>query len=120
MSGLTHLALAVREPLRSLTFYRDVIGITGRARTEDYGFVISTPNCVDFTVFRGEPPQHLGDFHFGVALADADAVRAARRRLQALGVVEHEWCEEAQYVSVKVVDPDGYLVGLSWDGDPAA
>jgi hypothetical protein len=92
-----------------------VLGIEGDVREMADGFVITTPTHVNFTLLRGEPPASMGDFHVGVSLADADAVRTARRRLAALGLVEHEWCDEDDYISVKVLDPDGYVVEVSWD-----
>lgn len=94
MTGLTHVALAVRDPARSLEFYRDIIGIEGQVRTEDYGFVISTPNAVAFTLFRGDPPTGIGEFHLGISLPDADAVRLARARFRSTGLAEHDWWEE--------------------------
>jgi len=73
-----------------LRFYGEVLGVEGDVRETDDGFVVTTPSRVHFTLLRGEPPASMGDFHFGVSLADAD-------------------------VSVKVLDPDGYVVEVSWD-----
>lgn len=116
MAGLTHVALAVADPDRSLQFYRDVIGIEGTVRAEEYGYVLETTNGVSFTLFRGAaPPGGVGEFHIGVAQPDGSAVHRARARFRSLGVAEHEWCEEPGYVSVKVVDPDGYVVEVSWE-----
>jgi catechol 2,3-dioxygenase-like lactoylglutathione lyase family enzyme len=112
---LDHLALAVRSPTRSLRFYRDTIGIEGVVREEDYGFVITTATGVAFTLFEARPPGDAGDFHLGVSLPDGDAVRARRAQLRSMGVPEVEWSDEPGYVSVKVQDPDGYLVELAWD-----
>jgi catechol 2,3-dioxygenase-like lactoylglutathione lyase family enzyme len=115
MRTLDHVALAVTDPARSLAFYRDLLGIEGDVRTEEYGFVIQTPNGISFTLFRGRPPSVPGDAHVGMSLADADEARAERERLLAAGATEVEWSEEPGYVSVKVGDPDGYIVELAWD-----
>jgi catechol 2,3-dioxygenase-like lactoylglutathione lyase family enzyme len=117
---LDHIALAVRDPARSLAFYRDILGVEGQIRDEEYGFVVATKTGIAFTLFRGEPPPGVGDFHIGVGLSDARAVRAARERFRAVGLVEHEWCDEPGYTSVKVLDPDGYVVELSWDENHAS
>jgi hypothetical protein len=77
--------------------------------------VVSTTYGVAFTLFRGPPPINVGEFHFGVSLSDANAVGFARERFRELGLIEHEWSEEPGFASVKVVDPDGYLVEVSWD-----
>lgn len=110
MVGLSHVALAVADPARALNFYRDVIGVEGHVRTEEYGFVIETSNGVAFTLFRGQPPADVGEFHLGVALADGRAVRDARRHFRSVGLVEHSWRVEPGLTSVKVADPDGYVV----------
>ena len=115
MPELNHFALAVRDPRRSLRFYIDMIGVEGVVREEEYGFVLTTPKGVAFTLFKGSPPTDDGDFHIGVSLPDGDAVRAQRAALRSSGVLELEWSNEPGYVSVKVRDPDGYTVEIAWD-----
>ena len=117
MAVLDHLALAVADPDRSLRFYRDLLGVEGQVREEPYGFVITTTAGIAFTLFRGEPPSAMGDFHLGVSLGSASAVREARQRFLSLQLIEHEWWDEQGYVSVKVLDPDGYIVEVSWEAD---
>ena len=111
---LDHVALAVRDPTASLRFYRELVGIEGPVREEEYGFVIASGD-VAFTLFRGEPPPSAGEFHIGASLPDGDAVRRRRSELSAAGATELEWWDEPGYVSVKIADPDGYSVELSWD-----
>jgi catechol 2,3-dioxygenase-like lactoylglutathione lyase family enzyme len=113
-----HIALAVREPQNSLRFYRDVVGIEGPVREEEYGFVITTGN-VSFTLFRGRPPSSSGEFHIGTSFHDAESVRRRRAELLGQGVTELEWCDEPGYVSMKIADPDGYHVELAWDAKTA-
>jgi catechol 2,3-dioxygenase-like lactoylglutathione lyase family enzyme len=115
--ALDHVALAVRDPTRSLRFYRDVVGVDGEVTETEHGFVVSTVQGIVFTLFRGTPPAAIGDFHLGVSLPSAPAVREARERFRSLGLVEHEWSDEEDYTSVKIVDPDGYVVEVSWDDD---
>jgi len=117
MATLDHVALAVSDPARSLSFYRDTLGVEGQVSEEPYGFVIHTPTGVAFTLFGGQAPAPVGDFHVGVSLPDGGAVHAARRRFASTGLVEREWEEEPGRVSVKVLDPDGYLVEVFWDAE---
>ena len=42
-------------------------------------------------------------------------MHAVRKRLRREGVKEVEWWEEAGYTSLKVADPDGYVLELSYD-----
>jgi catechol 2,3-dioxygenase-like lactoylglutathione lyase family enzyme len=115
MPTLDHVALAVADPDRSLAFYRDLIGIEGTVATRDFGYLIATPNAVTFTIFRGEPAADLGESHIGFAFASPDAVRDFRDRARRHGAPELEWSDEPGYVSIKVTDPDGYAVEVSWD-----
>jgi Glyoxalase/Bleomycin resistance protein/Dioxygenase superfamily len=61
-------------------------------------------------------PITLPEFlHFGIHVETADEVRALRERLAAENVpIVGEW-DEAEYVSVKCRDPDGYVVEAAWE-----
>ena len=53
--------------------------------------------------------------HFGVHLPSPEAVRELGARLAADGVeIVEEW-NEPEYVSVKCLDPDGYVVEAAWE-----
>ena len=115
MTDIAHLALGVRDPARSLAFYRDVVGLEGAVREADFGFVLTTPKGITFSLIRGEPPVGLGEVHFGVALPHEKAVRTRRAELAAMGVPEVDWWVEPGFVSLKVADPDGYVVEFFWE-----
>jgi catechol 2,3-dioxygenase-like lactoylglutathione lyase family enzyme len=64
-----------------------------------------------------EPIRLPAFLHFGIHLPSPEAVHAFRDRLAAEGVrVAEEWDEPA-YVSVKFLDPDGYVVEAAWEPD---
>jgi catechol 2,3-dioxygenase-like lactoylglutathione lyase family enzyme len=115
VAELNHVALAVRDPRRSLYFYQGALGLDAVVREEQYGFVLTTRRGVVFTLFEGEPPTDAGEFHLGVSVPDAQAVRTLRGALRAIDTPEVEWSDEPGYVSVKVRDPDGYVVEIAWD-----
>jgi catechol 2,3-dioxygenase-like lactoylglutathione lyase family enzyme len=79
-----------------------------RLRLDD-GFMLA--------LIEGDPlPSNVVDrIHFGCDLPDADSVSQIRARLADADVPEVEWVEEPGYSSVKVRDPDGYVIELSWD-----
>jgi len=113
-----HLALAVTDQERSRRFYESYLGFDAQpARQYDDG-VLMLYNASGFALALGpaqEPIRLPGFLHFGVGLAAPDEVRAFRDRLAADGVeIVGEW-EEAEYVSVKFRDPDGYVVEVSWE-----
>lgn len=114
---ITHLALNVRDPERSRRFYVDVLGLEASADEEEWGYRVRVADGMTFALIHGEPPppEFIDRIHFGSALPDAQAVHAVRMRLREEGVEEVEWWEEEGYTSLKVADPDGYVVELSYD-----
>jgi catechol 2,3-dioxygenase-like lactoylglutathione lyase family enzyme len=110
----------VRDPARSLAFYRDVVGLEGAVREADFGFVVTMPKGFTFSLIRGDPPERMGEVHFGVALPDEEAVGSRRAELADMGIREVNWWVEPGFVSLKVADPDGYVVEFFWEraGEP--
>ena len=114
---ITHLALNVRDPERSRRFYVDVLCLEAIADEEEWGYRVRMADGMMFALIHGEPPppEVIDRIHFGSALPDAQAVHALRKRLREEDVEEVEWWEEEGYTSLKVADPDGYVVELSYD-----
>jgi catechol 2,3-dioxygenase-like lactoylglutathione lyase family enzyme len=118
--GLTHLALAVKDPHRSLEFYRRVFGMVAVYEQGDF-VQAQTPGSRDVLVFEKSPRRagksragkNGGIAHFGFRLvnpADIDravkAVEAAGGRITSRG----EFCPGEPYVFF--TDPDGYQVEI--------
>ena len=115
---MDHLALAVTDQERSRRFYETYLGFdVAPARRYDDD-VLMLYNASGFALALGptdEPIRTPAFLHFGTGLETAEAVRAFRDRLLADGVeIVGEW-EEPDYVSVKFLDPDGYVVEVSWE-----
>jgi catechol 2,3-dioxygenase-like lactoylglutathione lyase family enzyme len=113
-----HLALPVRDPQRSRAFYETYFGFGARpARLYDDG-VLMLYDAKGFALALGptdEPIARPAWMHFGLSLPDRGAVLALRQRLIADGVELVEEWDEADYVSVKCRDPDGYIVEAAWE-----
>ncbi len=115
--GLTHIALAVKDPARSLAFYQRVLGVVPVYR-DDHFVQAQTPGSRDVLVFeRGRGAGKRGGVaHFGFRLTKpADiakalvAIKAAGGKIRSTG----EFIPGEPYVFFS--DPDGYEVEIWYE-----
>ncbi len=115
---MDHLALAVRDQERSRLFYENYLGFDAEPPQRYSDGTVMLHNAEGFALALGqtdEPIRLPGFLHFGIGVAEPGEVRAFHARLAEDGVpVVEEW-DEADYVSVKFKDPDGYVVEVSWE-----
>lgn len=116
--GLTHVALAVRDPNASFEFYRAVFGMVAVYREESF-VQAQTPGTRDVLVLersrRGRGTSG-GIAHFGFRLRDPDDLpRAAAAVVSAGGVIlrQGEFCPGEPYLFCK--DRDGYQVEIWYE-----
>ena len=116
--GLTHIALAVRDPERSLAFYAAVLGVVPVYR--DSGFVqAQTPGARDVIVFEcgaRRAGRGGGVTHFGFRLIEPSDIAAARAAVTAAGgriTDAGEFVPGEPYLFFE--DPDGYLVEIWYE-----
>ena len=116
--GLTHVALAVRDPQRSLAFYQRVLGVV--PVYQDQTFVqAQTPGTRDVIVFERQPRRAGragGVVHFGFRLVRAADIERARRAIsEAGGTIREtgEFVPGEPYVFFR--DPDGYDVEIWYE-----
>jgi len=118
--GLTHIALAVRDPQRSFDFYRRVLGLVAVYKQADF-IQAPTPGSRDVLVFerarqRGSVGKSGGIAHFGFRLTKPTDLPAALRAIKAAGgtISSHgEFVPGEPYVFFK--DPDGYEVEIWYE-----
>lgn len=116
--GLTHVALAVRDPDRSAQFYGSVVGAVVVYRQD--GFVqVQTPGSRDVIVFQADAEaagKKGGLAHFGFRLVNADDVERALAAVVAAGgtILERgEFGPGEPYLFF--ADPDGYEVEIWYE-----
>ena len=115
--GLTHLALAVRDPERSLSFYAEVFGL--RATHRDAGVIMAeTPGAKDVVAFEkagdeAEVGRPGGVRHFGFRLIDpVDIDRAVEEAVRAGGRLLRRGEFSPGFPFAYVADPDGYEIEI--------
>jgi catechol 2,3-dioxygenase-like lactoylglutathione lyase family enzyme len=116
--GLTHFALAVRDPQRSLEFYRAVLGVISVYEQGDF-VQAQTPGSRDVLVFERKPRQagKIGGLaHFGFRLRRSEDIdRAKAAVLGAGGTIR----ESGEFVPGEpylfFFDPDGYEVEIWYE-----
>jgi catechol 2,3-dioxygenase-like lactoylglutathione lyase family enzyme len=116
--GLTHVAVAVRDPQRSAAFYAEVFGCLVVYDQPDF-VQMQTPGTRDVLVFErdtGQAGRPGGIKHFGFRLlapadieAAAAAVQAAGGRIRSQG----EFCPGEPYLFCE--DLDGYEVEIWYE-----
>ena len=113
---LNHLHLHARDVAASRRFYETYLGFRERVR---HGAILFLTNEDAFDLALApatEIEPFPAWFHFGFRLATPDAVRALHRRMQADGVpLPRELVDDADLVSFRCADPDGYGIEIYWE-----
>lgn len=113
--GLTHLALSVSDPDRSLRFYKSVFGVREYFRSPST-IQVQGPGAHDVIAFERRPALAGvpgGILHFGFRLTRPDDIDAAVRAVEAAGgalVSRGAFAPGVPYAYVR--DPDGYEIEL--------
>jgi catechol 2,3-dioxygenase-like lactoylglutathione lyase family enzyme len=113
--GLTHLALSVRDPDRTLRFYHSVFGVKEYFRNADTIQVLG-PGPHDVIAFERRPKEAGapgGIIHFGFRLTRPEDIDAAVTAVEKAGGTlssRGEFGPGLPYAFVR--DPDGYEIEI--------
>jgi catechol 2,3-dioxygenase-like lactoylglutathione lyase family enzyme len=116
--GLTHVALAVRDPQRSMRFYQQVVGAVPVYESDDF-IQAQTPGTRDVLVFERKPGKagkSGGIAHFGFRLKRPEDIEHAEEVVRnAGGTIKErgEFVPGEPYMFFN--DPDGYEVEIWYE-----
>ena len=116
--GLTHIALAVRDPDRAARFYQDVFGAIVVYHQADF-VQLQTPGTRDVLVLERNPGRAGaagGVAHFGFRLQKPEDIDGARRAVESAGGTvreQGEFVPGEPYLFAR--DPDGYDVEIWYE-----
>ncbi|MBC7945978.1 MAG: VOC family protein [Burkholderiales bacterium] len=125
---LGHIVFYVSDLQRSLAFYRDLLGFTEVGRIFSGAAAALTSGRTHHELLLIEvgaapaPPsgRRVGFYHAGIKIGDnLDDLRAAKRELEAAGIVVTGMSDHTVSQSLYVRDPDGNEIELYVDADEA-
>jgi catechol 2,3-dioxygenase len=125
---LGHVVFYVSDLQRSLGFYRDLLGFkeVGKAFGGSAAALTSGRTHHELLLIEVGPAprpsseRRLGLYHIGIKVGDSlDELRAAKRDLDAAGVVIAGMSDHTVSQSLYLADPDGNEVELYVDADPS-
>ena len=110
-SGIGHVGLKVSDLETSVEFYRNILGLDSRA--SGLG-VARIPSGRDTLVLH-EKGLGTSGFHFGFRVDSSSTVDEWQAWLRARNTIIYEDVTEEKYRSIKIRDPDGYLIEIFCD-----
>jgi catechol 2,3-dioxygenase-like lactoylglutathione lyase family enzyme len=116
--GLTHIALKVKNPERSLLFYHEVFGVRVMYQKEDF-IQVQTPDARDIIVFVKANDIRHNDYsiiHFGFRLQNpGDIGMLIQDVTRAGGQIKEKGEFEPGEPYVYIFDPDGYEIEVWYE-----
>jgi len=106
ITGVNHVTLVVRDLNASLSFWRDILGLTLRARGPDMAYL--SGGTLWLCLERGTPSPREDDSHIAFSCAPEDYDRLCAR-LAAAPVWKQNRSEGA---SLYILDPDGHKLEI--------
>ncbi len=115
--GLTHVALRVKDPDRSLAFYEQLFGVKEYFRDET-SVQVKGPGPYDIIVFEkaADAIPQGGIDHFGFRLTDPEHIGQAIKEAESIGakiIDQGEFSPGLPYLYIE--DPDGHMIEIWYE-----
>ncbi len=109
--GIGHVGLKVDDLETSVEFYRNILGLESRARNRGVARIASGRD----NLVLHEKGAGISGFHFGFQVDSSSKVDEWRAWLRGRNIIIYEEVKEEKYRSIKIRDPDGYLIEIFYD-----
>src|SRR5205809_5047798 len=110
-SGIRHVGLKVRDLEKSVEFYQEVLGLDSSERKKRVARIRSGRD----TLVLHEMRRGRSGFHFGFRVDSPSKVDAWQAWLRPRNMIIYDDVTEGKYRSIKIRDPDGYLLEIVSD-----
>jgi catechol 2,3-dioxygenase-like lactoylglutathione lyase family enzyme len=110
--GISYVGLRVANLQKSARFYQNILGLEGK--TGERG-IARIPSGTDLQVLHGKG-YGISDFHFGFHLDSPSKLDKWRAWLRSRNIRIYQDVTEEKYRSIKIRDPDGYLIEITYKG----
>lgn len=112
--GIAHVGLKVSNVKKSRQFYREILGL--KDHPQEPG-IVYIPTGKDLIVLYGKGAGS-SSFHFGFSVNSPSQVDKWRDWFRSKKVAIHEDETEERRRSIKIRDPDGHWIEISYDSNP--
>jgi catechol 2,3-dioxygenase-like lactoylglutathione lyase family enzyme len=110
--GIGHVGLKVDDLETSVGFYRNILGLDSMAGKRR---VARIPSGRDTLVLH-QKVHGMPGFHFGFHVDSSSKVDEWQAWLRGRNILIYEDVTEEKYRSIKIRDPDGYWIEISYEG----
>jgi catechol 2,3-dioxygenase-like lactoylglutathione lyase family enzyme len=130
IQGIHHITLICSSLERSMSFYRDTLGlrVVKRTRNADdpnafhffFGDAVGTPGtvitCMEYPEMEEARVGRGGTHHFALTVDSPEEVEGWRQYLQSRGIGCTEVLDRTYFKSIYLRDPDGHIMEIASAG----
>ena len=109
--GIRHVGLKVRDLEKSVEFYQEFLGLDCSERRKGVARIRSGGE----TLVLHEMRRWRSGFHFGFRVDSPSKVDEWQAWFRARNMIIYDDVTEEKYRSIKIRDPDGYLIEIVCD-----